>query len=107
MPQLEQKMKKRLISLLISFSFVALILAPAIISLVEKGNETAIVLEINDEEDTKGQESVKDVEINFLFIDNNNFSSFLESKKRRNAGFYTEKYTSLYRKQTSPPPELS
>mgnify|MGYP001083338243 CR=1 FL=1 len=98
-------MTKNLATLFISFLFIAIIVSPTIISLVDIESEIAIVLENNEEEENKGQEALKDLEIKFYSF--SNFSaSFVEITKKSNIRFTNKKYTSLSKELISPPPEF-
>ena len=87
--------------------FTILIVAPTVFSLLDDKENVAFFLEINEEEEeNKGKESTKDLEIKIYPSDN--FSSlFLKGiQKNKNVSFTSKNYTSEYPKITTPPPEF-
>lgn len=97
-------MSKLIFTYLFSFVLLASIIAPTYITLTEGNCEIAALADIGEEEENKGKESVKDLEVKIYYSDNNeSFYIGLEKKKRMR--FYSKNYTSHYKKLISPPPE--
>ncbi|WP_072556629.1 hypothetical protein [Tenacibaculum todarodis] len=84
--------------------FTSLIVAPTIISLVDNTQDITILLNLNEEEESTGKVSLKDVKINTT---TSNSFLFNRIQKKKNVRFTTKNYVSEYPKLDTPPPELS
>lgn len=84
--------------------FTSLIVAPTIISLVDNTQDITILLNLNEEEESTGKVSLKDVKINTT---TSNSFLFNRIQKKKNVRFTTKNYVSEYSKLDTPPPEFS
>jgi hypothetical protein len=84
--------------------FSTLIIAPIVISFFDDTQDITFFLDINEEEDNKGKESAKDLEIKIHSTDH--FNDFIINgiQKKKNVSFKSTNYTSEYPKNTTPPP---
>ena len=99
-------MKQTTIAVFLSIMFTTLTLAPNIIVLMDHDYDVSVLLETNEEEERKGEEKVKDFEIEIpihLLLDyaNNNI------KKVETSNLHIDNYSSIYKELTSPPPKLN
>jgi len=67
-------------------------------------SEVTDIGDFGEEEENKGKESVKDLEVKIYYSDNNE-SLFISLEKKKRMSFYSKNYTSHYKKLISPPPE--
>ncbi|ARV07137.1 hypothetical protein BTO04_10755 [Polaribacter sp. SA4-10] len=93
------------IALFFTLLFSTLIITPTVISLVDDTPNIAFFLDINEEEENKGKESAKDLEIKIHTTDH--FNDFIINgiQKKKNVSFKSTNYTSEYPKNTTPPPK--
>lgn len=86
--------------------FSILLITPVVTSLVDDSQDIAFFFDINEEEENKGKEVPKDLEIKTYPTEY--FGSFLLNgiQKKKNVRFKFKKYTSEYPKNTTPPPEF-
>ena len=86
--------------------FSIIIIAPTVITLVDDTQDVAFFLDLNEEEEKKGKESAKDLEIKIH--PSEYFSSLIvnELQKKKNIRFTSKNYSSEYPKIDTPPPEL-
>ncbi|PQJ79921.1 hypothetical protein [Polaribacter porphyrae] len=94
------------IAIFFSLLFVNLIIAPAIVSLVDKNQEISILFDASEEEEKKGEESAKDLEIKLQSSDVASSVIKQEMFRKKNVRFQSKKYNSTYSKINTPPPEL-
>jgi len=94
------------IAIFFTLMFSSVIITPGIISLVDDNQDITFFLEINEEEENKGTESEKNLELKIDFSEE--FSDYILSgiQKKKNIIFKSKNYTSEYSKITTPPPEL-
>jgi SUMO ligase MMS21 Smc5/6 complex component len=94
------------IALFLILLFSILLITPAVISFVDDTQDIAFLLEMNEEEENKGKESAKDLEIKLHQTEN--FSTFIlnEIQKNKNVSFRSKNYTTEYPKITTPPPKF-
>lgn len=79
---------------------------PTVISLVDDSLNLAFFLDMNEEEENKGKEGAKDLEIK-IYSSENLDALFLNGiQKKKNVRFQSKNYTSEYKKNTTPPPEF-
>tara|TARA_R110002073_G_scaffold296322_1_gene462312 strand:- start:22408 stop:22713 length:306 start_codon:yes stop_codon:yes gene_type:complete len=97
-------MSKLIFTYLFSFILLASIVAPTYISLSEGDYEITAIADFGEEEEKKGKESAKDLEVKIYYSDNN-ASLFVSLEKKKRMSFYSKNYTSHYKKLISPPPE--
>ncbi len=97
-------MKKTTIAVFFSIMFAALTVAPDIIVLMDIDYDVTVILESSEEEERKGEEKVKDFEIEILsstFLD----SDFSINEKQKLLSFHINNYSSIFKELTSPPLE--
>ena len=83
---------------------LASVVAPTYFSIMEKTCEIEMT-DLGEEEENKGKEGVKDLDVKIYYAHNASFLyQNLEKKKR--IRFYSKNYTSYQKKLVSPPPEL-
>jgi hypothetical protein len=88
--------------------FSIIIIAPTVISFVDDTQNITFFLDINEEEENKGnkgKESAKDLEIKIHSIDRLNDFRINGIQKKKNVSFKSTNYTSEYPKNTTPPPK--
>lgn len=90
-----------------SLLFLNLIIAPTIISLVDNAQEIAFFIDINEDEENKGEESTKNLEIKNQTSEGIYTLSLAKFHNQRQIDFYPKKYTSLYFSIKTPPPEFT
>jgi len=96
-------MFKMITSFLFSLIFIAFMAAPTIAFLVDKNVDICLVSDINEEE--KGNETIKDIEI--IFSDSNSSKdSFLDLKNKNLLEYNSKKYSKPHLNLISPPPDL-
>mgnify|MGYP003631586498 CR=1 FL=1 len=83
---------------------MASIVTPTYISLSDTMAKVTEIVDFGEEEENKGKESVKDLEVK-IYYSNNNDSLFVSLEKKKRRSFYSKNYTSHYKKLISPPPE--
>ena len=94
------------ISLFFTLLFSLLLITPTVISLVDDSQDLAFFLDMNEEEENKGKEAAKDLEIK-IYSSENFETLFLNGiQKKKNVRFQSKNYTSEYQKNTTPPPEF-
>jgi hypothetical protein len=86
--------------------FSILIITPAVIILVEDTQDVDFFLDMNEEEESKGKEAAKDLEIKLHYTEYSSGFSLNEIQKKRNVSFKSKNYISEYPKNTTPPPEF-
>ena len=94
------------ISLFFTLLFSLLLITPTVISLVDDSQDLAFFLDMNEEEENKGKEAAKDLEIK-IYSSENFVTLFLNGiQKKKNVRFQSKNYTSEYQRNTIPPPEF-
>ena len=94
------------ISLFFTLLFSLLLITPTVISLVDDSQDLAFFLDMNEEEEDKGKEAAKDLEIK-IYSSENFETLFLNGiQKKKNVRFQSKNYTSEYQRNTIPPPEF-
>ncbi len=97
-------MSKYLFTYLFSFILLTSIIAPAYISLTEGSCEITAIADFGEEEENKGKESAKDLELK-IYYSNGNESLFIGLEKKKRVRFYSKHYSFKLNKLNSPPPE--
>ena len=94
------------IALFFTLLFSVLIISPGVISFIDDTQNIEFFLDMNEEEENKGKESAKNLEIKIH--PSEDFSDFILNgiQKKKNIIFKSKNYTSEYSKITTPPPEL-
>ena len=99
-------MSKSVIAIFFSIMFTSLTIAPNILVLVDDNFEFAMFLDSTEDEEKKGEEKVKDFEIETPSKDIIDHSlEYYGLAAMLNV--YKDNYNSLFKELTSPPPELS
>jgi SUMO ligase MMS21 Smc5/6 complex component len=95
------------IALFFTLLFSILLITPSVISLIDDSQHIAFFLDMNEEEEeNKGKETSKDLEIKFHSTDSFGTLRLDGIQKKRNVRFQSKNYTSEYPKKTTPPPEF-
>ena len=94
------------IALFFTLLFSVLIISPGVICLVDDTQNIEFFLDMNEEEENKGKEATKNLEIKIHLSED--FSDFIMNgiQKKKNIIFKSKNYTSEYSENTTPPPEL-
>jgi len=99
-------MIKALATLFFSLVLLTSIVAPTYITLMEGTCEIAALADKSGEdEEKKGKEKAKDLEIKTYYA-NENSSLFVGLEKKKRIRFYSKNYVSYQKKLLSPPPEM-
>lgn len=77
---------------------------PTYFTLIEGTCEVAALADLGEEEN-KGQETVKDVDVE-IYYSHSSLLLHIVSEKNKGVNFYSKNYTSFLKKLVSPPPEL-
>jgi hypothetical protein len=93
------------IALFFTLLFSILLITPTVISLVDDTQNVAFFLDMNEEEESKGKESAKDLKNKIQLSENLGALLLNRIQKNRNISFTSKDYTSEYPKNTTPPPE--
>ncbi|AOW21303.1 hypothetical protein [Urechidicola croceus] len=96
-------MLKKFIPLFFSFIFLLMITAPTIVNLIDRENDIVELIGQNEEEE-KGEEKLKNLEIKLINIEQNiNNYEYISSNKLNE--FYNKRYTKPLISLTLPPPK--
>ena len=79
---------------------------PNIMAIVDDNYDISILIDSNEEEEKKGEEKVKDFEIELL-VENAIEDSMYNTSLMKLLNTHSENYSSLFKELTSPPPEIS
>ena len=97
------------IALFFTLLFSTLLITPTVISLVDDNQDIAFLLEINEEEESKGKEgkeSAKELEVKIHPTEHSSTFFLNGIQKKKNVRFNSKNYVSQYAKILTPPPEL-
>lgn len=98
-------MHKKTVSVLFLILFTAFLSAPTLISVIEESFDTSVFYSVNEEEN-KGNDTVKIFEVKILETANNHLC-LIDSEKENSYSSYLKNYTPFAIECFSPPPELS
>ncbi|MEQ6122682.1 hypothetical protein AAON49_00610 [Pseudotenacibaculum sp. MALMAid0570] len=98
-------MTKLIATIFFSTILITTIVVPTYVSLVEGTCEITAVADLSEEEEKKGKESAKDLELKIYYSDSPS-SIFIDLEKKKRIRFYSKNYVSYQKKQLSPPPEI-
>ena len=86
--------------------FSTALITPVVISLFDDAQDVAFFLDMNEEEENKGNETSKNLEVKINTTEQ--FGSLVLNRiqKKKNVSFQSKTYTSEYPKNTTPPPEF-
>jgi len=79
---------------------------PNIVAIVDDNYEVSILIDSNEEEEKKGEEKVKDFEIEVLTEDTIEYNIYNASLVKL-LNLHSDDYSSLVKELTSPPPEIN
>ena len=97
-------MSKAIITFFFSIIIPASIVSPTFINLHEFNVEITEIVDYGEEEENKGNESLKDLEVKIYFIDDKG-GSVLDLEKNKRIRFLSRNYTFSLTELNSPPPE--
>jgi hypothetical protein len=97
-------MPRNIVSILLTFIFVSFLTAPTIIRLVDDSVDISIFYNTSSQEEDKGLEKNKEVEILFS-LSVLSYLDFSSKENENNLGFYFKKYPKPHLNLISPPPE--
>jgi len=100
-------MSRNTVSILLSIIFWAFLTVPSVLSLIDDSIDISILYESSEEEEEeKGSENIKDIEITFSEL-NGKESDFALTKTENYLGYYSKSYPKPHLNLISPPPEVS
>lgn len=97
-------MNKHIYSYIFSLIILASIVAPTYTSFSEVKSDVTELADFGEEEENKGNETTKDLEIK-IYYPQKNEALFLSLEKKKRMSFYSKNYTSYFKKLSSPPPK--
>lgn len=97
-------MSKTIITFFFSVIILASIVSPIITNLSEVNIERTEIVNYGDEEENKGNESIKNLEVKMYYSENNEPFDF-SLQKKSSLRFYSQNYFLILNKLNSPPPE--
>ena len=98
-------MSKTIITFLFSLIILASIVAPTFINFSESTIEITEIVDFGEEEENKGNESIKDLEVK-IYYSSDKESLFLGLENNKRIRFCSKSYSFKFTKLNSPPPEL-
>ncbi|NOY48175.1 MAG: hypothetical protein GXO84_08285 [Chlorobi bacterium] len=96
-------MSRSLISIIFSVIFMITLIAPSVIIVIDNDADISFFYDTTEEED-KGSEKHKDLEVLFSEF-NENEAYFVSNETESNLGYYFKKYPKPHLNLISPPPE--
>ena len=99
-------MNKTVIVIIFSVIFASFTIVPSILAIVDDSYDISILISSTEEEEKKGEEKVKDFEIEEPSKQNIEYNSYTISSLRL-LNELTNNYSSLFKELTSPPPEVN
>ena len=97
-------MNKTIITFLFSLIILSSIVAPTFINYSEANIEITEIVDFGEEEENKGNESTKDLEVKIYYL-NDKGEVFPDLENQKRIRFYSKNYTFSFIKLNSPPPE--
>jgi hypothetical protein len=98
-------MQKNTIAIFFIILFLGLITAPSILVAIDDSNDVSVFYSLAEEEE-KGNETNKHIEIAFSII-NDAELDFVSTDIENNQGYYFKKYPKPHLNLISPPPEVN
>jgi len=98
-------MFRSLIAIFFVSLFMAMIIMPSVVTLLDLDYDLTIMVDANEEEEKEGKESAKDKEIKIIQVIKNGLNTS-HSSLSAITRFYSNSYTSNYLELISPPPDL-
>lgn len=99
-------MNKSVTAIVFSIIFTSLTVMPNIIAIVDDNYDISILIDSNEEEEKKGEEKVKDFEIEVLSERDIEYSIY-DASLIGLLNSHSDDYSSLFKELTSPPPEIN
>jgi uncharacterized membrane protein len=99
-------MKKSVTAIFFSIIFTSLTVMPNIMAIVDDNYDISILIDSSEEEEKKGEEKVKDFEIELL-VENTIEDSLYNTNLSNLLNTHLNNYRSLFKELTSPPPEIN
>jgi SUMO ligase MMS21 Smc5/6 complex component len=98
---------KNTIVILFSILFISLIVTPTIINLIDDTQEILVLFDVEEEEETEGKESAKDLKIKTQSTEITKYILLSKNYKKKNTNFCSkEKYTLEFSSKNTPPPQI-
>ncbi|MDG1422258.1 MAG: hypothetical protein P8M14_00630 [Flavobacteriaceae bacterium] len=97
-------MSKTIITFLFTLIITASIVAPTFVNLSESTMEITEIVDFGEEEENKGKESIKDLEVK-IYYSTDKESVFLSLEHKKRIRYCSKNYTFKFAKLNSPPPE--
>ena len=97
-------MSKTIITFFFSMIILVSIVSPTFINCSEVNIKMTEIVDFGEEEENKGNESLKDLEVK-IYYSNNKGGTVLDVKKNKKIRFYSRNYTFSLTKLNNPPPE--
>ena len=97
-------MSKTIITFLFTLIITASIVAPNCINLSESTIEITEIVDFGEEEENKGKESIKDLEVK-IYYSTDKESVFLSLEHKKRIRYCSKNYTFNFTKLNNPPPE--
>jgi hypothetical protein len=97
-------MSRNTVSIVLSIIFWAFLTAPSALFMIDDSIDISILYESSEEEE-KGNESIKDIELLFSEL-NGNKTNFISTEIENNLGYSTKNYPKPHLNLVSPPPEI-
>mgnify|MGYP003974127383 FL=1 len=98
-------MSKTIITFLFSLIILASIVAPTFVNFSETNIEMTEIVDFGEEEENKGNESIKDLEVK-IYYSSDKEDIFLGLENNKRIRFCAKNYTFKFTKLNSPQPEL-
>tara|TARA_B100000795_G_C22772242_1_gene428394 strand:- start:1079 stop:1384 length:306 start_codon:yes stop_codon:yes gene_type:complete len=97
-------MSKTIITSLFSLIILASIVSPTFINFSENNIEITEIVDFGEEEENKGNESVKDLEVKIYYSDDKE-SIYIDLENKKRIRFFSKNYSFKLDKLNNPPPE--
>ena len=97
-------MSKTIITFLFTLIITGSIVAPTFVNFSESTITITEIVDFGEEEENKGKESVKDLEVK-IYYSTNKEGAFLSLEYKKRIRYYSKNYTFKFTKLNSPPPE--
>lgn len=97
-------MSKFVITYFFTITLLVSVVAPTYFSMLENSYEIELV-DIGEEEENKGKEAAKDLDVK-IYYSYNNHLLYQDLEKKKRISFYSKNYSTHYKNPVSPPPEL-
>ena len=96
-------MNKTVVAIFFSVLFSVLTIAPNVLAIVDNDYDLSILIDSLEEEEKKREEKVKDIKVEMPSKSNIEYAIYNNLARLLNS--HSENYNSLFKEQTSPPPE--